>query len=223
MKSKHFLTLLTALSILFSLSMSKSKHYFEGEIHYDLSFLPQKEGFSKESLENGLGSTMVMLFRDGEYLKKYYNAKGELLNTRYLDLKEQKSYSWSVDSDVMYWFDITKNDSPTVFTIQGQGEVLGHECTYVTSVTKINYGGFNYDAKAEYFYSNHLNTDRKWYKDFVESNINEIGSQLNCIILKSTSDLMNYQRIEEATKIIERKIGDEEFVFDKTRLPLKEL
>ncbi len=223
MKNKILSIVFLTISIVFSISMSKSHKYFEGEIHYNIDYTIQDNRLTKERLKQSPGAKMIMLFRNGNWLKKYYDTDGKLISVRYLDLADKKSYSWESNAEYIHWVDITKNDSPTSFAIRGKATVLGEACTKVTSLTKIDFSGLNFKAKAEYYYSNRLKTNRNWYKDFAEGNLNEITSQLNCIILKNSSDAYYYTVHNQATKIIEREITDKEFKFDKTRLPLKEL
>ena len=203
--------------------MSKSKKYFEGEIHYDLDYTLHTDKTTVERVKNSSGAKMVMLFRNGYWLKKYYNTSGELISERYLDLSENRSYQWNILGDAINTFDITRNDSPTTFTEAGKETILGHQCIKIAAETKIAYNGLDYTAKAEYYYSQRLKTNRNWYKDYKEGNYNEIGSEMNCIALKQNFNASYYTVYQIATKVIEREITDKEFTFDKTRLPLKEI
>lgn len=223
MKYKSLYTVLLTVVILISLSMSKSQKYFEGEIHYTIDYTQKNDISTLENLKKSTGTKMVMLFKEGNWLKKYYNKEGKLLSMRFLDLSEKKSYRWDTQHAGTQWIDITKNDSPTTFSIEGEEMVLEQACTKVTSKTKIDYMGINYEAKAEYHYANGLKTNKSWYEAYAEGNFNEIAKQLNCLILKQSFDAYYYIMNLEATEIIEREITDEEFSFDKTRLPLKQL
>ncbi|WP_196889815.1 hypothetical protein [Aureivirga sp. CE67] len=205
------------------ISSTLKEDYFEGEIHYDIDYKLQTDRTTIESLKLSTGSKMVMLFKDGNYYKKIYNSKNELI-VEIMLLLENKKYYWKrYDSDTINWFDITKNDSPTVFKISGNKTFLNQYCTIVDSETKINYNNINKVLKARYVYSNELKTNPNWYDEYKEGNYNEISKKLNCIILEEKFDAYYYEKILRATSIISRKIKDKEFGFDIKNKPLKQI
>lgn len=200
--------------------MSKSKHYFEGIIEYDVNYTIRTEHITQEELKAHEGAKMVILFRKGEWLRKYYNAEGELISERFLDLKEKRGYQWYRHVEEIRWFDITKDESPTTFSITGKDHQMGYDCTKLRSVTT----NPDYTFIADFSYANDLHTNPDWYKDFKEGSFNKIAAEVgNTIYLKLVADTEFFVGTYTATKITERKIKNKEFTFDKTRLPLKEI
>jgi len=199
-------------------SSNLKENYFEGEIHYDIDYKLQTDKTTIESLKLSTGSKMIMLFKEGNHYKKIYNSRGELIEERMLLLKNNKSYAKRYDSDTITWFDITKNDSPTVFKISGTKNFLNQKCTIVDSETNNNK-----TLKARYVYSNELKTNPNWYENYKEGNYNEISKKLNCIILEQNFDAYYYERILQATSISSRIITNQEFGFELNNKPLKQI
>ncbi|WP_196890123.1 hypothetical protein [Aureivirga sp. CE67] len=211
--------------MLFSLETKAQKEdYFEGEIHYDLTYKSNfPEVMSEDDIQNRSGAKVVMLFKNGNEIKRFYDTKGKLLYTRILNLEEEASYQISEVNDTISKLDITKNSSPTKFSFNGNTKFLDQDCHLVTSVTQIDYAGLNFEAKAEYYIAKNLKTNKDWYKNYNEANFKDLASKTNCITLRAISDLYYYYKFKTATKIIHRKVGEEEFEFDFSDRPIKEI
>lgn len=218
MKLTHILSLLTIFSVLFNLSMSESKHYFEGVIEYDINYDVYTSRFTLEEVQEREGVKMVILFRKGEWLRKFYNAKGEVMSERFLDLKEKKSYHWYNYANDIRWFDITKDESPLTYSITGEDQILGYDCTKLKSIST------NPDHKliAEFSYANDLHTNPNWYSDYKDGQFNKIAAEVGSVIyLKMVVKAEYFGGTYTATKVTHRKIKNKELAFDKTRLPLR--
>ncbi len=199
--------------------MSKSKHYFEGVIEYDIKYDIYTEQITQDELNAKEGVKMVLLFRKGEWLRKYYNTEGELISERFLDLKEKKGYHWHKYGEKIKWFDITKDESPTTYSTIGEDHHMGYDCIKFRTISQ-NPG---YILTAHFSYAKDLHTNPNWYTDYKDASFNEIAAEVeNTIYLKLITETDFLVGTYTATKITHRKIKNKEIKFDKTRLPLKE-
>lgn len=230
MKNTALYTLLLSMVIFSSLSLSLGDKYFEGEIHYNIKYV-QKTGLtSSKTLEETKGVKMVMLFEEGSWLKKYYTADGKLVQEEYLDLAENKSYLWNASNSNIQWFDITTEGNSTeiqvvgdkTFQMEGGNSETLEECTQVTTVSNLTFKGNTYQAKEDMLYSKQRKINADWYKNYKVGNFNDIASRANGMLLQHSKDAYYYIEVINATQVIEREITDDEFKFNKSRLPLKQ-
>lgn len=212
--------ILTLLFCIFFMSAEQKSEYFEGEIIYDIEYQLNPTASDIEDLTFDQSIKMIMLFKDGNMYKKYYNSENDLLEERLLVLNEKKYYQRSTDNDTIYWFDITKNDSPTTYEITGKTRLLNQNCTVVRAITSL---GENISFEAESIYSDELKTNRNWYKNFKEANFNGLAEKIDVILLKQVSYSTIYNKVIRATKIIHRSVDLSNHEFDFKGKPFKEI
>lgn len=180
--------------------------YFEGEIHYTLSY-KGPDGSDADVLKVTNGSRMEMLFKNGEWVKRYYNDNNFMVAEKQLDLKNKAIYRWSYLRDKIDTLDITQNKFPTKFTVHGQENIINQPCTKVETIATIEHKGKTIELDAEYLYANNLKTNANWYTDYKRRNYNEIVMQIkNGIFLKHRYNAKSYMAIYNATDIIDKTI-----------------
>jgi hypothetical protein len=183
--------------------------YFEGQITYDIEYAPYEKRFKAEKIKEHLGSKMVLTFKDGDYKKEYFAPDGKLLQVRALNLKEEKTYLKLHDSDTIFWFDITKNESFTKFEILKDSTVFNYPCKVVktnTTMTIKNFSNESVDLDAMYLYAIDLPINAAWYENYYEGNFNEIAKIGEGIALLSIIKGLYWEQTIKVTSVNKRKV-----------------
>lgn len=172
-----FLSTLTFSCIAPNKSGTSRNPYFEGVVTYEISYQPYSDRFQEKDLQESIGSKMMLSFKDGNLKKEYFSSNGALLYVRYLHVKEKKAYSTSPGSDTIYWIDLTKNDSKTIFSRIADTTILSQQTIGIeTKTTTISNDFPNqvFQVSGNYFYSTELRVDPNWYQNCIEGNYDEI-------------------------------------------------
>ena len=138
---KRLILLIFSITLLspsdYSASLEKTK-YFEGQVIYDIEYTPYNKTISPNKIKEMVGSKMILTFKKGNYKKEYFSPNGKLLQERILNLKDNKSYMSTKDSDTIFWMDITKNTSNTTFEVLKDSTVLNHPCTIIKTKSAVS-------------------------------------------------------------------------------------
>ena len=201
--------------------------FFEGKIEYNVMYKPYSSKFTEEDLKNMVCSKIIAIFKDGNYKKQYFSPSGELISERYLDLKNKKSYARYAKNDTIYWFDITKNDTKTTFTKLNDTIILDYNLRAVEteSIVKVPYSSAKeIKLKGYYYYSKKYKVNPKWYKNYAESNFNEIIHYGKGIQLFETHQGLFWEQNISVKDITYQKIEKSELIlFLNENIPQKEL
>ncbi|MGJ8593129.1 MAG: hypothetical protein ACSHXF_11300 [Aquaticitalea sp.] len=169
---------------------------------------------------------MILTFKKGNFKKEYFSPSGKLLQKRILNLKSQKSYIKTFDSDTIFWIDITKNDSKTTFEILNDSTILNHPCTVIktkTIVTGDSYNGQSFEVGGLFKYAQDLSINPSWYKNYKEGNFNEIAEVGKGIPIVTINKGIYWEQRLMVSSITERKVKNSELKMKLKNYPLKEL
>jgi hypothetical protein len=200
--------------------------YFEGKVTYSINYSSQYEDLSNEYLQNSYGSYMEMYFKNGNIYKKYYNPNGQLLSERYLILKDNKSYSKSINQDTIYWFDIKKHDTKQTFKSIEDSTILNEPALGIETkgvVSGIGFGENTYDVSGKFYFSKKYMVNPKWYENFREANYNEIikfGKGIQLLLIETNP---NWTKETSFNTITPMKVDEKIFNIDSDNEILKEL
>lgn len=203
----------------------KEKH-FEGQITYEIEYTPYNNDFSAERIKALIGSRLVLTFKKGNYKKEYFSPNGELLQERFLILKDKKNYQRTSTSDTIYWIDITKYASKTVFTVLKDSTFLNHPCTIVETESIVTIDGFNREPQKVggiFKYAKDLSINPKWYKNYKEGNFNNIVKSAPGIAIQSINKGVYWEQTITMISITRRKVLKSELNIDLKDVPLKKL
>ncbi|MBR9845376.1 MAG: hypothetical protein GYB35_04315 [Algicola sp.] len=200
--------------------------YFEGQITYDIEYTPYDTEIESRRIKELIGSKMILTFKKGNYKKSYYSPSGKLLQERVLKLKDKKSYLRTYNSDTIFWFDITKNDSKTSFKVLSDTTILNHPCTVIKTTSIIS--GNHLDNKSMevdglFIYAIDLPVNPNWYKEYKEGKFNEIVKSGKGIVLATVNKGIYWEQTISARIITERKVRARELEVILKDHPLKQL
>ncbi len=219
-------TILGLFSLLFLISFKESDtDYFEGEIIYDVEYISKNENFTNEKIKQIAGSKIIQIFKKGNYIKKSYTPDNELIRTIYLDLNKGKYFVEAKLEDIIYWVDITKNDSKSTFKILNDSIIGDYKCKIIESETVVNLNNSEKSIiKSKNAYAYDLAVNPKWYFNYKEGNFNEIIVHAKSISVELISDELYWVKIIKVKKVNNRKISPNElkYSFPKNKI-LKEL
>ncbi len=216
------------LSWIESISSIKKNTFFEGEIHYAIDYAPyDADQFSAKNLKERIGSTLIQTFKDGNFKKEFFSPDGELLHTRALNLKRNKSYSWSPDSDTVFWLDITKKGTLTTIESIADSSFLNHPCVIIHSKSTVSgpgLGSKTFQVSSINAYAKDLAVNPAWYFHFEEGNFNEIVKKARGIAIYSNNKGIYWEQKIQMNSIISRTVKDSELTLKIPKnAPFKEL
>ncbi|QIE58985.1 hypothetical protein G5B37_05235 [Rasiella rasia] len=204
-----------------------TRDYFEGQVVYDITYTPYSDSYPIERLKELIGSKMVLTFKNGNYKKEYYAPNGELVQERFVQLKHDKSYFRTKDSDTVYWVDITINDTKTTFTVLKDTVVMNHPCRIITTKSTVSGEGFEgkpIEVKGVTTYAQDLPVNPKWYNNFYEGNFNEISKEGKGIAIVTVNKGMFWEQTLSMTSVTHRKVKNKEIKIKNLKsAPLKQL
>jgi len=206
--------------------LEKSK-YFEGQIIYDIEYSPYSDNFPSEKLKELIGSKMVLTFKKGNYKKEYFSPSGNLVQQRYLSLKDEKSYARTNDSDTIIWLDITKHESKTTFEIMKDSTILNHPCRIIKTKSIVSVEQFKnkpFEIESVFKYAKDLPVNPVWYSNYYEDNFNEIIRIGKGIAIVSIHKGILWEQKIKLKSIIKRKVKDKEIKLNISKnTPLKKI
>lgn len=201
--------------------------YFEGQVTYEIEYSPYDENISPLKLKELIGSTMVMTFKKGNYKKEYFSPDGSLVQQRNLNLKEERSYLRTTDSDTIYWIDITKNDTKTLFETLKDSTILGHPCKVIQTnsiVTGKNFGGKPFEVEGVTSYAKDLPVNPDWYTHYYEGNFNEIIEVAKGIAIVTIDKGIFWEQRMKLKSVVPRRVSNKEIRIEISKdRPLKQL
>lgn len=160
-----------------TLSREKTGKCFEGVITYSIKYTELSKDFPQESLkklDELTGSKMVLTFKNGNYRKQYFTPTGKIISERYLNLSEGKSYHRPDNTDIIYWVDITKNDSKTKFKQIKDSTIINEPVIGIQTESIVLFADKSMKINGEHYYSKNLRVNPNWYTNYKESNFDEI-------------------------------------------------
>ncbi|NVK64469.1 MAG: hypothetical protein HWE22_07760 [Flavobacteriales bacterium] len=194
--------------------------YFEGEIYYSISYDLVPSYLSEESLKSTLGAKMVLIYKNGNHRKEIYSSNGDLISTRYLDLSQNKSFSFDEKDSTITWFDIRKPDTQLTFSSLNDTLVENEKClilktTFLTPNPRNK--SENFEVKSTFINSQKLAVNPDWFKEYLEGNFNELikKTQSLSIEIHTYGPFWNTKQI--ADSIIWRKVDDKELKVPKIK------
>lgn len=206
---------------------SVKPRYFEGQVTYSIEYAPYDDRFLPERIKEHIGSKMVLTFKNGDYKKEFFAPDGTLLQERFLNLKEEKTYLKVHDTDTIYWVNITKSDSKTKFEVLNDSTIFDHLCKVIktkTTVTGPEFGEEPIEMEGFYMYAKDLPINPDWYTNFYEENYNDIVKEAKGITLLSINKGIYWEQTTKVTSISKRKVKRSELAIDIDKdAPLKEL
>ncbi len=218
---KKFFPLLFILYILLGCHSSKRTEstsgpepvYFEGEIHYSISYDSLPDYLNEKYLQRNLGVEMILVYKNGNQRKEFYSENGELLSTRYLDLQQNKSFSFQVDEDTVTWFDIRKPDTHATFselsdTIIGNNDYLVLYTTVRTPNPSDKKKDF--EVKTQFINSEQLPVNPEWFSNYREGNFNELIGLTKSMSIETHTYGPFWNTSYVADSIIWRTVKDKE-------------
>ncbi len=219
MKLFYLLVLLSFL--IFSCGNAKTSSnnkLFEGAITYSLEYTPYSALLSSDTLKELLGSELKVDFKKGNYRKQYFSPGGTLLQERYLDLKEKKSYYRSLDSDTIYWFNITKTNNECTFNLLKDTVLFNYQARAVKTETTVlmkNFGKDSIKLWGLYYYSKKHKVNPQWYKDYNEDGFNEVIKYGKGISLLEVSEGVFWEK-----KVILKTVTPGNIEYNQIKIPI---
>lgn len=236
--SQHFINMILRLFLLISplvffsveeIQSDSYEKYFEGQITYQIEYSPYSTKFNKERIKELIGSKMIFTFKNGDYKKQYYSPRGELVQERILNLKDNKSYWRTHDSDTVFWIDILKNESPTTFEILKDSILQDYPCKVIKAMTSTSISGKKTDEKkveieTVYKYAKNLPVNPNWYQNYNEGNFNQIIKYGKGIAIETIIKGLFWEHKITFKSIVKRKVKKRELQLDNIKnAPFKEL
>ena len=214
------IVLVLVFSIIYSIeSVEVKDRYFEGQIVYGLNYKPYQDyaDINPDKIKESFGSTVVLTYKNGCNKKEYYSPDGKLLSQRYLDLKKQKAYLRTMDSDTVFWFNINVNDSKTIFTVLEDTIIRDYPCKTIKSVTTTpikESKGEVVTTTSIHYYASDLMVNPNWFKDYNEGNFNEIIKVAKGISIESYFRGLYWEQHESAKSIQWKKVRNKDLKFE---------
>ena len=205
--------------------IDNEKEYFEGSITYSIDYVPTSADFETSYLESNIGDNIILIFKNGNYKKEYYSSNGDIVSTRYLDLKRNKSYTTMVKFDSVFWIDITKEDTKTNFTKLKSSIILNEQVEVYNLENFVSYENSKIEKViSTCSYAKNILINPEWYSNYFEGNYNEIVKESPGISLQQINHQKSWKQTITATEIVYRKVNDSEIKFENTNnFPLIEL
>ena len=189
------------------MSSNPQENYFEGELIYEIEYKSHIPNVSASYFEENYGVKMIMLFRKGNYVQRYYNQYDELLSELFLKINSNISYYVPVESDTAYWFNIENEDSKSTIKYVRDTVISQHSCIHIKLESDANGSEFkqeNLFVEGDNFYSKSILLNPKWYEDYYESNYNTVIKEGKGILYKSISN-DDYRMIETTLKSFKKR------------------
>ena len=215
--------LILALLSLFLLSckandryLSSVPNYFEGVVMYEFEYELKDDRFTESQLKENIGARMEMLFKNGNYLRRYFSSSGLLLKEIYLNLEENKSFSKNIGNDTIYWININRNDSKTIFSQIKDSVIMNHPTVGLktkTTVTGPGFGDNSFEVTGEIYFSKEFKVNPIWYKNYLEGNFYEQVKIGRGIQLLYIFDGPFWKKRTIAVSIDPKKVKNEEILF----------
>ena len=201
--------------------------YFEGEIHFTITYDSVPSNMNSKFLEDVIGSKMILVFKNGNHRKEYYSPQGKLISQRFLDLSVLKSFNIRPDEDTVFWFDITKPDSKTNFTKINDTIIKDYKCITIRSKTLTpnpQNKEQNLVIKSIYQAATELAVNPTWFSEYNEGNFNEMIKLTKSLVIETYEKGPFWNTTIIADKIIWRKVKNNELEIENLKgRPLKEL
>lgn len=227
MKITLYFFILSILTSLISPNLiDKKQRYFEGQIEYQINYSSNNPNIDIKELQESRGSKMILTYKKGNYKKEYFSPNGKLVEQRFLNIRENKSYLKKSKSDTIYWFNINNNDSKTNFKLTGKQSVLNYDCKVIetkTIVTGPGFGGQEYKMEGRYLFAEKLPVNPKWYKNYLEADYNKIIKIGQGIVLEKLYKSDFYEMSIIATSVQHKKISRKSLFIDLDNNPKKEI
>lgn len=187
---------------------------FTGEIEYKISYLPKTDNVNIDSIKaNSPGNKAIYIIKDGQYKNSYY--KNDVYNYSYTyDNVSKRMYDDNIERDYITYRDSRKANlemfESEVFK-DSLSEILGRECFLVKYAKE--------KGTSKTLYSNSVRVNFSSFEDHKVGNWYERIKEVDgCISLKTITEYDDYYIINEAIRINERPVNEDEFKLPKDKL-----
>jgi len=208
--------------LLFFISNAYGQEYFEGEIHYKISYEPMNQKIPIAYLEKEMGSSFTAYVQEDRYLMKYH-AEGENGWMKIIvDLKEGYTYTESEKQDTISKTKFGINTDKLINfarNIEDKKQLLGEECesisiSYEPSDPRAFYQTFN----GKYYFNPKYKLNAKLYENYSDGFWNLYVKEAQSISVRNETEFYPlFRSIQEAVSIEEKVIPDDMFDLDPTK------
>ncbi len=211
-----------SLFLLSCSSKPKNKNrYFEGEIHYEISYQLYDETVRIEDVKKRSGEKFIYSFKEGKTRKDYYY-ENNLIKVRIYDPKENLNSMFYPGWDTIYQYTPHGKDFNLIeYTNVPDTIIDGRMLEGIKVISKF----ITKEAPNliyTWYFDKSLKINPDWFKESKEGNWHQLMADKKSLVYFYTiDDKTRYKQTFKTSKIINTNITDSKF--DLPKLPIRKI
>lgn len=205
-----------------------AQEYFEGEVHFKITYTPLLDGLSEELFVRELGDTLIGYVQESRYIMES-NTNGAFGKSKViLLLDENIAYTISEKSDTIYKSALNQENNKLLEISRNDNDiktVLGDECPSINLVIENVNPSIPYrKSNSTYYYNPKYKLNKKAYAIHKQGYWNRFVDEAGAISVRNESTFEPlYKSVMSAFDIIPKDVPDSLFEIDLSGKIIKEI
>lgn len=212
---------------LFSISPIIGQEYFEGEIHYKVSYTPLIDQLSENRIIQTLGDTIIGYVQERRYIMESNTTDSYGRIKLIMLMDENLVYMVPEKTDTIYKYALNKENSKLLEARKNKGDIktiLGDKCSSVTLITSdLSLNPLD-KTTGIYYYNPKYKLNKEVYSIHKQNHWNQFVNIAGAISVRNeVTREPFYKSVMTAYQIIPKKIPDHLFKIDTKGKIVKEI